>query len=268
MACCLFATLSSGSFDPNDAARRYLEWSEVAFDVGTQTSSALARVAHGESPMDAGRNVWLQSGRDAAGNGSLTRTAPIGAVLSASERERRLASLVDSAITHFDPRCRLACAAFNAAIAVAVSGAGAAKDMCSAADAEIAVAAELVAGQYEAEELEGAVSALQTDLRMATKSPELYGPELHLHHHQGFVRVAFRLAFWELLHRPVFRDAVLDAANRGGDADTNAAIVGALVGSSVGVDGIPPEWRTAVFGCKPDGPAVWSTTYQPKIFGC
>jgi len=269
MACCLYATLRSGSFDPNDAARRYVEWSAVAFDIGTQTSSALARVAHGESPIEAGRNVWLRSGRNAAGNGSLMRTAPIGAILSATERERRLASLADSAITHFDPRCRVACAAFNAAIAVAVSGAGGAKDMWSAAEAEIAVAAELVADQYEADELECAVSALKTDLQMAAQSdPELYGPELHLHHHQGFVRVAFRLAFWELLHRPMFRDAVLDAANRGGDADTNAAIVGALVGSSVGMDGIPPEWRTAVLGCEPSGPAVWSTTYHPKIFEC
>ena len=88
------------------------------------------------------------------------------------------------------------------------------------------------------------------------------------HHHQGFVRVAFRLAFWELLHRPTFRDAVLDAANRGGDADTNAAIVGALVGSRVGVDGIPKSWRDTVLDCTPNGPTVWSTTYHPKIFGC
>jgi len=141
--------------------------------------------------------------------------------------------------------------------------------MWRGASDEITVAAELVAGDYENAELDAAVSALRSDLQAATQSdPELYGPELHLHKQQGFVRIAFRLAFWELLHRPKFRDAVLDTANRGGDADTNAAIVGALVGSRVGVDGIPAEWRRAVLDCKPNGPAIWSTAYHPKIFSC
>jgi ADP-ribosylglycohydrolase len=133
---------------------------------------------------------------------------------------------------------------------------------------EIPIAAELIAGQYEIQ-LETAVVAIQADLQAATENdPMLYGPVLHLLDQQGFVRVAFRLAFWELLHRATYRDAVLDAANRGGDADTNAAIVGALVGSRVGIEGIPAEWRRAVLNCRPNGPAVWSTTYHPRTFGC
>ena len=270
MACCLYGSVSSlGAFNVNDVAARYVKWSGVAFDIGTQTSSALALVARGESPLEAGRIVWIDSGKRAAANGSLMRTAPIGTLFAGSEHERRIAALDDSAITHFDPRCRLACAALDASIAVAVLGATEATGMWQAAWAEIAVAAELVVGDYENDELDSAVSALTSDLHAATQTdPGLYEPQFHLHKHQGFVRIAFRLAFWELLHRPTFRDAVLDAANRGGDADTNAAIVGALVGSRVGVDGIPPEWRSAVLDCKPNGPAVWSTTYHPKIFGC
>jgi len=33
------------------------------------------------------------------------------------------------------------------------------------------------------------------------------------------VRVAFRLAFWELLHAPSVEAALIDVVNRGGDAD-------------------------------------------------
>jgi ADP-ribosyl-[dinitrogen reductase] hydrolase len=270
MACCLYASLSSlGHFDAADVAARYVAWSRVTFDIGGQTSSALALVLKGESPLEAGRIAWLTSGKQAAANGSLMRTAPIGALFAGSEHERRIASLDDSATTHFDPRCRIACAAFNAAIAAAVLGSTHAQEMWQAAVDETASAAELIAGQYDTDELEDAVSALRSDLDAATRDdPELYGPELHLHHHEGFVRIAFRLAFWELLHRETFRDAVLDTANRGGDADTNAAIVGALVGSRVGIEGIPEKWRNAVVGCKPNGPDVWSTTYHPKIFAC
>ena len=270
MACCLHASLSSlKSFDAEDVALRYVEWSAVAFDIGTQTSAALALIARGEPAAEAGRSAWLASGKHAAANGSLMRTAPIGTAFAGSEHARRIASLDDSAITHFDPRCRIACAAFNAAVAAGVGGIQDANAMWEAADTEIAMAAEMLAGQYETDELDPAASALRRDLQLATKDdPELYGPELHLHRQQGFVRIAFRLAFWELLHRGSYADAVLDAANRGGDADTNAAIVGALVGSWVGVDGIPAEWRSAVLDCKPSGSAVWGTTYHPKVFGC
>ena len=269
MAVCLYSSLTSrGHYDANNAAARYVKWSNVAFDIGTQTRGSLAVVASGERALEAGRIVWLESGSKAAGNGSLMRAAPIGALLAVSEHERRIASLDDSAITHFDPRCRLACAAFNAAIAAGVLGTSDPEMLWQAALDELPIAAGLLVGQYE-DELDLAVTALQTDLHAAMQNdPELYGPELHLHDHQGFVRVAFRLAFWELLHRSVFHDAVLDAANRGGDADTNAAIVGALVGSRVGVDGIPAEWRRAVLECEPNGPAVWSTTYHPRIFNC
>lgn len=40
-----------------------------------------------------------------------------------------------------------------------------------------------------------------------------------------------------------FRTAILEAVNAGGDADTNASIVGGLVGCVVGLEGIPDEWK-------------------------
>lgn len=49
-----------------------------------------------------------------------------------------------------------------------------------------------------------------------------------------------------LRHPTDFRAAVLEAINAGGDTDTNASIVGALVGANVGLRGIPAEWIKAV----------------------
>lgn len=43
-----------------------------------------------------------------------------------------------------------------------------------------------------------------------------------------------------------FRAGVLEAVNAGGDTDTTAAMVGAMVGAHVGIDGIPKEWLDAV----------------------
>ncbi len=49
-----------------------------------------------------------------------------------------------------------------------------------------------------------------------------------------------------LRHPADFRAATLEAVNAGGDTDSTASIVGALVGANVGLSGIPPEWIRAV----------------------
>lgn len=54
---------------------------------------------------------------------------------------------------------------------------------------------------------------------------------------------AFAIAM-ALRHPNDFRSALLNTVNAGGDADTNASMVGAMVGARVGLSGIPEEWRT------------------------
>jgi ADP-ribosylglycohydrolase len=156
---------------------------------------------------------------------------------------------LDSAITHFDPRCQLACAGYNAAVAHALTAPAAAAPspaaMLEAARAELPVAAAELRAQHPDlhPEIDAGLAALGRDLTAAAADdPQLYGDELNLQRMAGYVRVAFRLAFWELLHAPSFTAAVIDAANRGGDADTNAAIVGGLWGAYAGAGAIPSSW--------------------------
>src|SRR5262249_36917076 len=188
-------------------------------------------------------------------NGSLMRTAPIGVFFASHNEKRRRASLADSAITHFDPRCQLACACMNAAIAAAVR-----ESACDIENMLESAEAELPLGAHELmplipQETELALVSLERDLSAARRDdPELYGPELHLESQQGFVRVAFRLAFWELLHAPTFEAALVDVVNRGGDADTNAAIAGALLGAFHGEGGISPDWIAPVPSAPPQTP--------------
>jgi hypothetical protein len=183
------------------------------------------------------------------------RTAPIGALLWNDVAARREASLAESAITHFDPRCQLACAAFNAAIARAIASPelpGSAWALHAAAGLELRAAAELLRDRHPdlLAEIDGAEEALGDDLYLATlDDPALWDM---LHDAQGFVRVSFRLAFWYLLHAPSFEAALVDVVNRGGDADTNAAITGALLGAYHGADAIPERWSQSVLGALAD----------------
>ena len=58
----------------------------------------------------------------------------------------------------------------------------------------------------------------------------------------GFVLTALRVAFWAAMSTDSFEQAVVGAANLGGDADTNAAVTGALAGARFGADAIPQRW--------------------------
>jgi ADP-ribosylglycohydrolase len=276
MACCLFQSLlDRRTIDADDLsrdlARRYLAWRQHTFDIGGQTAAAISKFGRGISPLEAGRAVWEVRGRQPAGNGSLMRTAPIGVLLSATEMLRRKASFTDSAITHFDPRCQLACAAFNAAIAHAVrEQPGSAAVIVEVAREELHEAARALAGTHPdlVEVIDRAREALATDLDAAMQDdPRLYAPELHLQRHQGFVRVAFRLAFWELVHAPTLEAALIDVVNRGGDADTNGAITGALLGAFLSADAIPRAWVDTVLSALQDNnESPFRDMYHPRIF--
>jgi ADP-ribosylglycohydrolase len=152
----------------------------------------------------------------------------------------------EAAITHWDPRCQLASAALDAAIAVALTGPSALDpiDLRGAAFDSIPYAMAYALNRGVAPgALSEAADAISTDLKAATADdPGVYTPELHMHTHQGFVRVALRLAFWQLFHSPSFEAGLIDVVNRGGDADTNGAITGALLGAYFGERAIPSRW--------------------------
>ena len=205
------------------------------------------------------RRSRKKSRYEPAGNGPLMRASPIPVFFARDARAMRRAALDDSAITHADPRCRIACAAFSAAIRHAIATPDATpQSMTDAAEAELRPAADAIPSPRPRE------LARRDD-------PGLDEGKVHFYRHMGFVRVAFRVAFWELLHAPTFEAAILDCANRGGDADTNAAIAGALYGALVGEDAIPAAWREKVSNAC-TGPGwegnVWADAYHPRRLFC
>src|SRR4029453_19455580 len=70
----------------------------------------------------------------------------------------------------------------------------------------------------------------------------------------GWVRIALQNACFELLHAPDVEAGVVATVRRGGDADTNAAIAGALLGAVHGADAVPSQWRCQGLSCRPLAP--------------
>jgi ADP-ribosylglycohydrolase len=273
LAVCLARSLvDRGRLDVDDLARRFVAWRPHAFDIGTTTRAAIDRLVRGEPAATAGRSAWHDSRRSAAGNGSLMRIAPLAVWHGLRGSDPARDAVDESLVTHADPRCALACAGFCAAIADAVAGDHRdAERMLRRAGEAIEGASAYLSARWDDDELDrtaidDAKRALHDDLAAARRAdPELYSPHaLHLHRTQGFVRVAFRLACWHAVHAPSYRAAVVDTASRGGDADTNAAIVGALLGARDGAATIPQAWRDRVLAATQPGPADWADAHHPR----
>lgn len=270
MACCIAWSLKEvKSYHAADVARRYRAWKPHAFDMSDPMREVLNEMDSGLPVLTAGRRVWLRGFRRSCTNSSLARTAPIGVFFAKDDAARLQASFDDSALTHYDPRCQLACAALNEAIAKAITGGDKLPpmDLITAAQKGLSIGAAALARSLpeHVEEVSFAKTLLWADLEAAQQqNPLLYGPELHLHRHHGHVRIAFRLAFWELLHAPSLEAALVDVANRGADADAHGAITGALLGAFYGEGAIPAEWKQLVLESMNTvrGP-LW-TLYHPR----
>jgi ADP-ribosyl-[dinitrogen reductase] hydrolase len=57
---------------------------------------------------------------------------------------------------------------------------------------------------------------------------------------------ALAAAFWAFSSTDNFRDAVLRAANLGGNSDVVASVCGQLAGAHYGVSAIPQSWRSGL----------------------
>jgi len=73
----------------------------------------------------------------------------------------------------------------------------------------------------------------------------------------GWLKIAFMYSFYHLKHcdrnnPKAFEDALFEILKLSGDTDTNAAIMGGLLGAHLGLSGIPDSYKEAMlkFDCK------------------
>lgn len=228
------ALVECGGYDEEYVARCYAQWLESdPFDVGETTTrtliAALAAIVNRQPVADAARNA---GSRSVPANGSLMRVSPIGVWCAGKPVEAARLARCDSSLTHGNPVCLEACAAYAAAIAAGIA-CGGRDTMFTAATG---VLADTLAGVQVAETLARA---------RAGALPEAHGNK------QGWVLIALQIAFRQLLHADSFEEGLVQAVGLGGDTDTNAAITGALLGAFHGRAAIPSRLVLPVLACRP-----------------
>lgn len=219
--------VAAGRFDATAVIDAYAEWLlSRPFDIGSTTAAALGAAA-GARPGERLTAARAMAKTASQANGSLMRVSPLGIFGAGQPAAAADWAREDSALTHPNPVCREACAAYVAAIATAIGERASAE---RALEVALATAGEEVRPVLE---------------RSASERPPSYTKN------EGWVLIALQNAFYQLLHAPTFEEALVDTVGRGGDTDTNGAIAGALYGAVRGREAIPRRWRTRVLTCRP-----------------
>lgn len=227
--------LERRSLDPDDLARRFAAWLQRhPPDVGAHTRRVLSRVAQGVPWREAAAAAQAAD-PESAGNGSVMRCWPVALVYGDAPETLRAASILQSDVTHPHPDCAAACVFVNTLIAALLREAPP-----EAAFEQALALTELDKGFRRM--IEAAPSRSREDLA-----------------NTGWVRHTVESAVWGLLTTSSFDEAVVQVANLGHDADTAAAVTGALAGAAYGLDAIPARRRAALRGAWPIGSdTFWS----------
>lgn len=182
-----------------------------------------------------------RSGVFSAGNGPAMRAAILGVACAWDENRDRLRDLVSrsSRLTHTDPQAEYG------ALAVAICAACFARGE-TAPGTVLAATAESVPKSGAAILLEW-LERIGESVR-AGETTECFAARHFPHGVSGYVNHSVPVALHAALSCPTdLRHAVRNVIACGGDTDTVAAITGGIVGSFVGTEAIPPDWRRGIW---------------------
>lgn len=209
-------------------AKRLRRWFwTLPAGVGMATAKACTKLTVGVSPK--------RSGVYSAGNGPAMRTAMLGVF---SQSDPQLASLVhaNTRITHTDPKAEMGALAIAVAAQCAASGVSAPDDYLGRLKRHVIVT--------DSEEFVTRMERAVAHAKQGGATAELaveFGLERGV---GGYVLdcVPVVVHCW-LKNQHDFRAAIETVIACGGDADTNAAMLGGILGAGLGPDAIPREWR-------------------------
>ncbi len=207
------------AFDADDIAARFVAWLESnPPDVGNHTRGVLKRMAQGTDWKTATYSAQRTS-PSSAGNGSVMRCAPVALFDWQNTSTRIEHSRVQSEITHAHQECQWSCAVVNSFIAHAMTTG--VRD--AALDRAIA----------ECRDSPGHI------LKRVSLAPSKNRADLNP---TGYVLDTVDCALWALMNTYSFEEALIEAVNLGGDADTTGAVCGAMAGAFYGEADIPARW--------------------------
>lgn len=228
----LFAT----PLDPQNLAQRFVDWYHAGpMDVGIHTGHVLRLIAEGMHWKQASQTVRAAN-PGSASNGSLMRCWPVAIRYWNSPKLLLATSRLQSEVTHRHPDCVGACEFINLLISELVLS-DRSFPLHGVLNSSIASALERVnPGEQLVETIKSAGAKSREELP-----------------NSGWVHHTVESTLWGLLTTDSFEEALVQVVNLGGDADTTAAVTGAVAGALYGLEAIPARWKKVLQGEYPLG---------------
>ena len=221
LALCLGASLLDNGFDLEDQMKRYELWYRIGFfsstgkcfDIGQTTLEAIEQFQTTGNPRSGG------TGAMTAGNGCITRLAPVVIRYLYDPHLALELCAEQSLTTHAAPECLFSCQIFG----------------------EILIRAFQGKSKYEI--LESLLPDLHLTPRLRGIADGKYkSMEVSKISSSGYVVDSLEAALFCFWKTSSFKECVLKAANLGDDADSVSALAGQLAGSFYRVEAIPSSW--------------------------
>lgn len=205
---------------------------------GRHTYDVISHSSFKTKPLVASQAVWEKSDRKSAPNGAVMRTAVLGIAQFWNSAAVVADATLVAQVTHYDPRCVASAVAVSVAIAALLGS-----DPAATYEERVALAFEC------------AEQAIQP---IIATCPEDQQDEFTRHMHaktlkelylcdnktMGYTLKTLGAAFWALrqARSDSFEHIITQVTLEAGDADTNCAVAGALVGALLGYRSLPARW--------------------------
>ena len=221
MLCILDSFVACQKVDILDIARRFKEWMmNGGMGIGRHTYNVMALGDYTSNPQKAAEIIWKMGKKKAAANGAVMRTSVVGLMKdNVTSNAENICKL-----THYDPRCVGSCVIVSSIIHALV--------------------------------FEDRILDYEEVIGIAKQYDERIVPFIDLAYHEGldslclddeksmgYTLRTLGAALWAYWHATSYKEGILKIVLSGGDADTNAAVAGAILGAKFGINPIPEEWK-------------------------
>ncbi|KAK4169830.1 ADP-ribosylglycohydrolase-domain-containing protein [Cladorrhinum sp. PSN259] len=258
----LLSFLHSGSLPTQkDLAQRLRVWVSnglLALDspplgLGALVGAVVRTSDFEENPEGAARAQWEKMGKQAAPNGAVMRTHPLGLMMALREEEQEAFELARemACTTHVDPRCVVSCVIATGLVRACVRG-----EVVSEGDVDQLI--ERGKAWYNRSVGEAEVDWAELD-RHLNPQDGLDGLKLDENGKIGYTYkalgcgvVCLRMAIKRLAQarggvlverEKLFEELITELTMRAGDADTNACVAGGILGAFLGYGALPGHWK-------------------------
>lgn len=210
-----------------------------------------------ENPSAISKKMWIRSQCFNAANGAVMRTSIIAPMFINKSLEETYQAATDIAIvTHADPKCLVSCVAVVGILRALIKGELTKEEQIDsyldhAWEWTDKYAKENLAKTEGGEDIDYNFGRREYDEYCKVSSKKMYDDKKEGKtiddRRMGYTYIALGTAVWCLrrvmLGKDDFKSVITKLTMMGGDADTNGAVAGALVGGYTGFKAIAPEWR-------------------------